>query len=314
MPFATPPRTPKKVYKFVERVGRETAKAIAGHAVKKFTSTSSSKTGRSLGVTANYDRSTQYRKKRMPRRKRKAWAKFFRKVKAANLKLLGTRTVVFNSQMQTNVTAATQAVQVFALYGKNGDVDSVNSVGFRDLSRIFSNDPELNAENKSALFGSGIVDFTMHNTGNTQLEVDLYELYTYGMDHGGSYFTDQQDAELVTPTIAGTPLTLTTRGATPFDFPVMIKKGYKIYRKTKYFLPPGNTATAQYRNPRNHKVTGNQVLTNSADFHYRKLTKVYVFIFKSVAGTIEDGQLTVGVTRKFMYKILEDTNDGDMVL
>lgn len=63
---------------------------------KKFTSGS--------GVTNQYNATLQYRKRRMPRRKRGQWKRFVRKVRAVNMRSQASRTFVFNNSIQVDAT------------------------------------------------------------------------------------------------------------------------------------------------------------------------------------------------------------------
>lgn len=277
---------------------------------------------RATGVitTGQYDFRTQYRKKRRSRFKRKIWKKFTRKVQAVTGKLVGTNTVVFNDKIDgVSNNTNPQGYVVANLYGIAG-TDSANEVGCTDVSDIFGADPRLNAPTRKALFGSGVLDLTMRNTSSPEvpIEVDIYEL-TFRSETSSANFTAMQiKGETNTPVIgATTGLTLTTRGTTLFDFPCTIKYGrLQIVKKTKLFLPVGNTATYQLRDPKNHMFTGNDY-DDTTGFIRPGVTKSVLIVFKPVvnAGTqVNTSGLSIGVTRKFMYKIFEDSTDADGLL
>lgn len=66
-------------------------------AYNSYTKYQKNKTQNQNTVTTQYDTRLQYRKKSMPRWKRKAWKRFSQKVNAVNLKNHGTYTRLFNS-------------------------------------------------------------------------------------------------------------------------------------------------------------------------------------------------------------------------
>ena len=56
------------------------------------------------GITAQYDRTLQYKKRKMPKYKRKRWIKFIKKVQAAT-DGSGTQQLVFNNQISGNIAS-----------------------------------------------------------------------------------------------------------------------------------------------------------------------------------------------------------------
>jgi len=270
------------------------------------------------GITTQRDVTNVYRKKRMPRRRRRQWVKFVRKVKAVVYKGLGTKTVLFNEQMVA--PAAPNDQQRFVtvtLYGFMGSMDASDVTGNRDLYRIALNDPEIFKSgtgtsqvpvNGKLLMGSGILDMTMTNTSETAVEVDVY-LIVSGMFTNNRTINDGFN-DPNTPTIAGSGNGIglnTHRGATPFDFPQVISANkLKILSKKKYFLPVGNTATYQFRDSRNHYINCSkfheQKQPIEADkiygpFNYPGVTKTIMIVYKSVAGATVSAQLKIGVSR-----------------
>jgi len=135
------------------------------------------------GITTQYDRSRVYRKKRMPRRKKKAWKRFVRKAQAAIDKTLGSYSIVLNDQVTVSATAETtdQAIGQFALYPmKDGTNAWLNDMA--GIAAQFTTDFATTDSTKWG-FKSGILDLTVQNTsldatdGNGYaVEVDVYEM------------------------------------------------------------------------------------------------------------------------------------------
>jgi len=270
------------------------------------------------GVTTQYDRVTQYSKRRMPRRKKYRWRKFCNKVGAVLDKALGTRTVVFNSTIDSFGPNTGQYISAACLYGFCGNADTILDVGFRDIWRICNNDndimlPGSDGVNASKItFGSGIIDFTMRNTGTSGLEVDLYEINVRTDATKEPNFTQSvNQAEINTNTIPGAaaPVFLTNRGITLFDLPNLLSQDrLSVYKKKKFFLGIGNTATHQHRDPRNHYFNATDVnlldVNDQGSYGRRKMTQLFVFVAKAVIGSGElNVGLQVGVTRKYSYTI-----------
>lgn len=151
----------------------------------------------------------------MPVGKRRRWASFLRKNVAADMKMLGTKTFVFNHQITRTmnnsvgnspfVTLTGADCGVCHLYGFTtaaGDASQIQlaEIGYRDVHNIVSvmraapiSDPRLGAYNSSKfMFGSAVLDITFTclpeitaiPPGGTQaiafgggrLEVDVYEI------------------------------------------------------------------------------------------------------------------------------------------
>lgn len=269
------------------------------------------------GVTANYDKTTQYRRKRMPRWKKKRWVSFVKKVTAVGKQSLGTNTVLFNQTLSGAVPFTGQLLLAAALYGYTGTADQSNCVGMRDQLICINKDARnqggaLGAFNVGRVtFYSGVIDMTMRNTGSQPLEVDVYKL-TFNTDNAisgdfVSTFNSANDMTSVIPGSNGTSLSTTSRGATLFDFPQAISADkMKVWSKRKYFLPAGNTATLQHRDPRNYVVNPanvNYYEGAGASYCARGKTIVFAFIAKTVTGAPADGAIQIGVTRKYTYSV-----------
>lgn len=276
------------------------------------------------GVTSQYDAVTQYRKKNMPRGKKRVWKKFVKKVNAVLDRSLGTRSVVFNNEITVLGTPGSQAFCAATLYGFCGQ-DQGQNTGFRDIYRICNKDNDImttatEGGNPSKIqFKSGVIDLTMRNMGSTAMELDVYEINVYTDDTKEHNFSQSVSSAIAeTQTIPGgaTGLTLNQRGVTLFDLPNLIaQERLKIYKKRKYFLPPGNTATLQHRDPRNHWFNAIDIDVNQEDeyssYARRKMTTMFVFIPKEITGGTLGLNLHVGTTRKYAYTINQSAKAYD---
>lgn len=265
-----------------------------------------------VGVTTQKDVRTTYRRKRMPRRKRKRWVKFVKKVHAATDSAIATRSVIFNNTLQIGGTDANQTTGVISLYGWRGSV-ATDAVGTADVRTITQRDGDVDEQSEKWRFTSGVLDCTASNIGGAPLEVDVYEVIKTGKGRttNGNLnleYTSALTQTSVPPAGAGGSLsspTILTRGWTPFNCSLASAKGLKVIKKTKYFLPEGETFTYQIRDPKNHWVGGEDINDASGnEFARNGMTRMLFIIAKSVVGTTaETFELLVGCTRSYHYKI-----------
>lgn len=276
--------------------------------------TSSRRFSRSgIGVTGQHDVRMVYRKRRMPRRKRRVWMRKIKTARAITLKNYGTRTRLFNytgTIIGENATA--QAYAAIAIYGQNG-IDAVvdpamHNYGMAHLGQIFSDEGE---QGNKIMFGSAVMDCTFVNSGPAVLELDLYDIVWRGRNCGTNVNNDLGVGSTMTTVLPGrTAINLNTRGVTPFDLTEFLAQGFKILSKKKYLLPPGNTATYQVRDPRNRMVDSGDIHRNNS-WARRGLTRFVLLVTKAIPTSGAAPQLTYGVTHKYMYKILESNEDGN---
>lgn len=290
--------------------------------------TSSTNYGSGGGVTSQFDRKTVYRHRRMPRYKRRRWLKFVKKVRATNLKLLGTRTIIRNDTLTLTNNSEFQEVGFASIYGKDGPLADGSQCGSNDLSAIMNNDLTVQATSRLQ-FGSAILDLTMSNLStvvtdggvqNTGLEVDIYDLVYRKNADAATPVALFLAADSATPQInpAKFGLNLAFRGATPFDLPEALSRaGIKILKKTKVFLGEGECATYQIRDPRNRSFMSSSIDDGDNNYIYPKSTRTIMFIMKGVPtndATKVTKKLVIGATRKYMYKIQQNNSNADNYL
>lgn len=296
------------------------------------------------GITYQHDTRTVYRRKRMPRRKRRMWKRFTKKVQWIDEKNLGTRTVLFNvTRTITESTSGRQGLLGLCLYGWES-TDAVETWGndlkyMANLENRAAGNPtngDTVYSNSKMFFHSGVLDVTLRNSSAKDgaldpaatLEVDIYTMSSpveFEID-GVNYYT-LANALNQTMTgiydnnvpVLGTAAQLINRGVSPFE----ITKGlssfrFKVLKKTKYYLGSGQTLTFQVRDPRRHQFYRDKVDGLQNGPNMPGITKWYLVIFKAVPGITVGaaaGQtqqiLDAGVTRKYMYKtegLMEDRN------
>lgn len=296
------------------------------------------KSGR--GVTRDTDRTVIYRRKRMPRRKKLRWKSFRKKVNYIAEKTLGTRTIVMNDSLaESNSTAGDQAVAEWALYPCDALTGTFSVDHLKDLTKIAFNDTSIPKTGK-LMFQSGILDMTVQNKSTADAiavgcELDIYEiissrnwddnvavdggttsieqgtlksLFEYARTH-----TDKIDA-------AGNAISITSRGATPWDFPqVLGQYRLKILKKSKYFLGANQTCTYQIRDPKRHvfdklALDPSEIAARPRGANLKGVTRWLLLVAKGLPADVADAvahtvSIQAGVTRKYTYKVNEDTQD-----
>lgn len=294
------------------------------------------------GVTTQHDARLIYRKKNMPRRKKSAWRKFRSKVLAVAEKDLGTQTAVFNKLLSvSNIQGARQVTVSFALYGLRSD-GAGGSTHYNDLKAIAT---VANGADQSAnagltldpttkfLFQSAVLDVTIRNRSTennvpaylARMEVDVYEcMVGTTTEETGATYKDFETLLAQNPQqtrgIGGTTseCEFNRRGCTPWDMTYALSRfRIKILRKTKYQIANGDQVTYQVRDPGRH-VFQNKYISGADGFNHPGLTRVIFIVGKLSPGlTIGDigtpgvyqERLDVGITRKYMYKIENYTED-----
>lgn len=302
------------------------ARLLAGYAGRKvggyLKSRSIGQKSRSgSGVTTQFDRTVQYRRKRMPRRKRKRWVNFVKKASYVEDKKLASNVVVFNNSLDRTIPDTEQQYAVVHMYGGNGEADDVGitsaEIGLRDIKNLCDNDDLVDSYNEQLIFKSAVLDMTINNTGVGKLELDIYEIVPYTRDarSATSWTQDQISAQSNTPGIGGsTSLNIVQRGVTPFDFPLMSKLGYRVLKKTKFFTAAGQAFTYQMRDAKNRYFPCSRVYSSQNELNYimNGMTKSLLIIGKIVVGDEAGTQkFTVGCTRRYVYSVKQANQNLD---
>lgn len=292
------------------------------------------------GITTEYDRKLIYKRKSMPRRARRRWSRFNKKVNFVAERSLGTNTIVFNKTIvYSNTTSGNHVVGEIALYGMESTSSHLN-----DVNRIASDlnitaptvdDGTTKYDTTRLMFHSAILDVTIRNAstvlaGATQisssaakLEVDVYEIMVNAkMDTETSNFPS---LIVLYDTFDSIPLPLKTgitaidvrqRGTTPWDCTnVLSRFRVKILKKTKYFLPNGETMTYQIRDPRRRVIERREATSygGANRVGWTRWLLVYAKLVPGLTVGTEDGQYTeavnIGLTRKYTVKIEGQSDD-----
>lgn len=275
-------------------------------------------------VTTQFDMKTQYVKKRMPKFKKRTWKKFSKKVMAVQIKNAGLKTVLFNDRLVNATTPGYQNHLWLGLYGISGtDDNATNLIGWRDVRRIFENDPDVfksgTPPNQDAVggkltFASAVLDVTIRNLGEIDAEVDVYFCtFRKDQDQGSPAFDNPANFFGNQPLLVNTgntAVSLVERGATIFDCSASISNtGVQVIRKQKFLLTGGKTIFLQHRDPRNYQIDAMNIIRTG--FAKKAVTYGVCIVHKPSVSNSEDlvSTLAVGVTRKYSYTALEENAD-----
>lgn len=278
-----------------------------------------------VGVSGQHDRANVYRRRRAPRRKRMRARRSMKSFKSKILKMKGHRTFFTNSQFSVSSVASQQSAKSWVIYGGRTDGTSLTGGilrGYDDMEDMRKKDYMLDAAagdaenrfhggNLKWYIKTAIIDMTIQNNSENSvpIEMDIYE-FTCGVlpsAAGGDVETAMQyyhqDTLLSGADTAGLDAyTLATRGITPFEMgTAMSKFRMKILKKTKYFIPFGNTVTYQIRDTRIRTMTHNVYRAESATTY---CTHGVLIIAKPTAVFADTTcNYVVGCSRKYKYVI-----------
>lgn len=258
-------------------------------------------------TTGQHDIARQYNRKKMPKRKKKAWVKFSKKVGAVLNKQLNSRLVLLNDYNRVNTLVDTQGIAGIEL---NGVESATNTFGNNDLARIATADALWTVATNIRI-ESCCLDITVTNVNTIAAEIDVYEYY-YRKDNTAADLATWMTSLLTTSPNVGTGLTIGTVGLTPFQVPGL-GLWVRFTKKTKFFVAAGGTMTYQKRTARNYMFKTQEFIAGT-NLHKRGLTQGLLFVQKGIptatngAGTTD---LAYGATRTYNYKLLQTAQSVD---
>lgn len=278
-------------------------------------------------VTGQRDHTRQYRYKRMPRRKKKRWLRFKRKVNAAmdssrNCTILRNKGVGFASPLSGNLLGYA------ILNGVNGtdNVAETNGSGMddiRDIANAFDSSG-LKFQGRKWRITSGVLDVTLRNVGFVDLEVDVYTIgyvrtcTNEQIGSNGVTFNTRDPIEIYNAIADSTAnasgmsaVTPGQRGWTPFNTP-QAARWIKVFKKDKFLLPAGNTVFLQHRYAKNFNINLTGMENYSA---LGRHTRGFFIVAKAVTGALgEEIEMSMGITRTYNvnYNPMDVVTEGTL--
>lgn len=204
--------------------------------------------------TFQHDSRVRYRKKRMPRRKRKAWKRFTRKVGAVSLGMQPLQ--IYSNEGTENITAsANQGTQWGRIIG--GTNVANNDELWQIFRRCYNLAAIANAVPYKIYVKSICMDVAITNTGSYPIVLDVYTLQCRQDFATATKVQDQWQAALgeVQAPAGGGSVTPTKTALTVFDAPNFCSY-WKVLAKREYIIGSNNVITLQMRIPLNKHIEG----------------------------------------------------------
>lgn len=345
--YPTPPRTPRKRRKSWV----QSAANVAVAALKQFsnsatqTSTQTKKSTTVDGTTTQYDDKRIYKKRHMPRRKRRIWRKFVHKVNAVSLKDRGLQVQRFTIRGTTDCLARSQDITYFHLYGTANQASTGNEVGNRDMAELRRLTPvtqdhwantALPAQKElSNTLGiltpeirmqSAILDLTLRNTGTQPLILEVYHVWYskkvpyYSMDflYSVVYNNKLPLQAYSSPVTDLTKTDIRQLDTKLFDMPQLLSHaGIKVRSMREIQLPPGQIHKMQIRDPRNYSLNLGNFGVNQSDqasFCDPRITESYFVVAKNYTATDSSYEWFCDRTYRFTAEGTNTINDGTRVV
>ncbi len=261
------------------------------------------------GTTGQRDDKIGYRKRSMPKYKRKQWKKFVQKVSAVTLKDRGLQILKLEYGINQSVAANGQQWMFAHLYGQAFTATSGPECGHRDLNRIATlantrsqdyvknvggnANPELQDKGRSNIrMQSAVLEITITNTGDHTMIFDIYHIW-YKKNNTAPSATDAYSWALAqaVPLQDGSESAVTDLvvnnlaeyGCSLFDVPTFLSKlGATVKSMRQVQITAGGVHTMQIRDPKNYNINlWNKIQqsgVNYSGYVDPKLTESYFII------------------------------------
>lgn len=221
-------------------------------------------------TTSQHEYATVYKKKRMPKGKRKAWKRFVRKTTAVSMKNLPLQTYVYSENNNIYAAANFTGYYYCGLYGLNGSArvlgtaTSSGTGAVNQINTLFTQN-FVPVTGKQILCESACMDYTLRNlTANTAI-IEMYYVIPKRDIDDQEFATKFRVEDIYTESFQtaeiGTnigSITAATLGTTPFNAPYFTRH-FTITKKLRVQLGGNEIYSGQIRNPKNYKINYSDV-------------------------------------------------------
>lgn len=273
-------------------------------------------------LTNQYDVKNFYRKRYMPRRKKRAWRRFYKKVASVYRKeTSGKSSLLLRGKLDGTVATDQQGVIGCMLYGASKDTSSTD-IGCQDQNYIQDAVGGSGTTNISPLCKSAVMDIEITNRGiadyNNPLTVDVYKIKCIRTCQGVNNVQVLGWSDLFGQALAMEPTcggatdigANNVAGVTPWmaaDF----CRHVKIQSHKRIILSQGQTAEFMLRDPRDRKLFWENPNQTKASALEKGIVQGYMFIIQGIAGTgIQTAACSYSITCNRTYQI---SNTADNV-
>lgn len=242
--------------------------ALAGKAAYKiarsYTNTRQNVRSAPAPITGESDFRGVYRRRPMPKRRRRSWVKFTRRVKAVAEAQVASQFQV----LRRNTTIATGSAgqnftSLFTVLGGNGGNSETDDIADMAASALAM--AGTTGTTGTTLTSAGIrlhisgwmAEVMINNNSNVTTYLDCYywrtkkDVPTTYANVGAVLNVGFSQLFVPSATPANTALTMTQYGVTPFQCP-LFSQCFQVYKKTRIKLGGGGTAQLELRSGKNH--------------------------------------------------------------
>lgn len=255
-------------------------------------------------ATNQYDVRGRYYKKRMPRRKKKQWKQFQRKVNAVLNKQIAPTYFLFRTTTQLNSVQDAQDWASCMLYTANTP-DPNNDLGRIAIGLMGNAGNQIGTKYR---FEAAVLDLLIRNTGSTTACVDIYTIYCR-KDVPDNYVSpfvliSQLDDTANADTQGDPKINEKNIGYTPFHNP-MFCSYYKIQQKRTLILGAGEVSEVQMRDAKNRKMYGIDFVGKSSCAGW---TKGYLLCTRGAFDGVITPATSIGLayTRSYTLREISD--------
>lgn len=223
-------------------------------------------------VSFQNDSVLRYRKRRVSRRKRRAWKRFSRRVMHVDLQMQPLQ--IYTVEGTANLTSAVNQSQVWSRMC-GGTTVTLNDEIYQCFQGAY-NIASVAACNPYKIFLKSVVlDVQCTNTGSYPVIIDLYILrnsskFASATDVGAQY--NQALGEVASPAGGGS-ISTTKTALTVFDAPNFCSY-WKVLSKREVIVGTNQTVTFQLRSPQNRHVEGKEL---QSSLQCLRGTKAFLF-------------------------------------
>lgn len=229
-------------------------------------------------LSTQHDVVNRYRKKRMPKRRRRRWVSFVKKVRAVEL---AAQPLQFYGYQRTDRVTGAVNLQTYNSYMIGGTTVTNNDELYQIFQQAYSTLSIADASENIIYMKSISLDIQITNTGLSGCIIDVYKVvcrktYNSAVTVHGQYTGAL--GELAAPSGGGS-VTTTNPSLTAFDAPNFCSY-WKIISKKEILLGVNQTTTMQLRNARNKRIDGKLLSTSPQAIP--GYTVAYLFMIRGV--------------------------------
>lgn len=206
--------------------------------------------------TTQHDLVTRYRKRRMPRRRRKRWVGFVKRVQSVIAKAQPLQS--YNNLYYANGTSSANKGGYWG-WIMGGTQPSANDELLRCFYALYNKSAITDIYNYKILMKSICMDVMFTNTGAATIIVDVYRLACKNSYQSASSLATQFAANVgdiaASPGAGANTIAASDLGITLFDVPNFCKN-WRIINKKELVISAGQTSTFQMRNSRKKLISG----------------------------------------------------------